>query len=244
MKKILIATLVLFMFNIVSGQKDTIIQEKNRFLISLNFGGNLSIPYAKEYLALSVRDFKIYRTHSAAFGYFGEFQLNYLLSEKLFFIWNLGYSQTNQDYSSSKFFDNKLRQYAVYNNLMVNYCIPKFQLYFGLGIYYNYNFKIIEESTFNGKFITPDMLTNPNGEPVDDPLIPSNDEPFITDLAERFNSNEFGLVAEIGKRFTISKKLKINSFVRYNQSVINIVPDNMNFIYYNMYVSVGIGLMY
>ena len=244
MKKILIIILTFLLFVNAFGQNDSTKVKQKKLIIAVNLGANLSIPFSRKYLIFTFSNFDAERTHSSAFGYFGEFQLNYMLSQKFFVNWDLGYTQSNQKYSSSDFSESKLRQYAIHNNLMVNYYIPKFQIYLGIGVYNNYNFRILEEEYFKGDFVTPDMLTNPNGKPQDDPLIPSENTPFINDYTDLFKNNEIGFVGEIGKRFTISKKLKINSFVRYNQSVVNVVPDNMNLIYYNMYVSLGVGLMY
>jgi len=219
-------------------------QEK-KFSFGLNGGTNLSIPYDKEVDLSPVNlDFEHNRFNKPNFGYFAEAEIQFQLSEKVITKWTIGYQFTQYKYESGP--DNftetgKLEMAGLCNSLSLDYLFTQNNIYIGVGLFHKYLLTAVENSELEGNWLTPGMLNDPNGQATDDPSIPLD---IFYDHINEIKRHEFGLLIEAGKYFKLGDKIKLNSFLRYNQSLIQIYPDNFKMKHYSMYLSLGVGFVY
>lgn len=210
--------------------------QDKKFSFGLNGGTNLSIPYEKEIDFTSPGfNLKNSRINQPNFGYFAEAQIHYQVSEKIFTKWTIGYQFTQNKYEHGpEAFKEKgnFKMSGLYNSLSIDYYLTKTNIYIGAGLFNKYILTAEEKGEFVVKLLFQD---------ANDPLI--QDE-IIRELANDIKRHEMGLFIEAGKIFKLGDKIKLNSFLRYNQSVVQILPDKFNMKHYSMYLSLGVGIVY
>lgn len=220
--------------------------QDRKFSFGFNGGTNLSIPYEKEFNPFpEATNYDRVRTNKPNFGYFAEVQAHYQFSEKIFTKWTIGYqfTQNKYEYGPDGFIETgNFKMSGLYNSLGVDYLFTSTNIYLGAGVCHKYILKAEEKGKIEGDWITPSMLNDPNDPVINDPLLPKSD--ILVDLTNDISRNEMGFLVEAGKIFKLGDKIKLNSFLRYNQSMVQILPDKFNMKHYSMYLSLGVGIVY
>lgn len=219
--------------------------QNRKFSFALNGGTNLSIPFEKEFNPYpEAITYSRVRTNQPNFGYFAEAEIQFQLNERIIPKWTIGYqfTQNKYEYGPDGFRETgNFKMSGLYNSLSLDHLFSKTNLYIGVGLFHKFLLTTEEEGEYEGDWITAGMLNNPNGQVSYDPLLPLD---VYYDHINDIKRHEFGLLMEAGKYFKLSDKIKLNSFLRYNQSLVQILPDNFNMKHYSMYLSLGVGLVY